>query len=92
MIEKPNVHAVPAAALTFQGDRQFVWLYADGKSKRAEVRTGLAAEEWVEVTAHRPAATTGEEGWVPINGSEKIILGDLSVLAENGPVKLAESK
>lgn len=90
VVERPGVRAVPAAALAFQGDRQFVWLYADGKATRAEVRTGLNAGDFVEVTARRPAAA-GDDAWVQVDGTERVILGDLSVLAEGGAVKLADA-
>ena len=39
----------------------------------------------------RPAAAGGDESWTPIDGKEQVILGDLSILAEGGPVKVAQA-
>ena len=36
-----------------------------------------------------PAGTNGDDPWKPINGSEQVILGDLSILADGDPVEVA---
>ena len=86
IVERPGVRALPAAAFAYQGDQTFYWTYAGGKATRTEVRTGLNAGDWVEVTARK----VGDE-WQPVDGTEQVILGDLSVLAEGSPVKVAET-
>ncbi len=91
IIERPGVRALPLAALTYRGDQTFCWRYEDGKSVRTEVETGVSDGEWIEVTNRRaPASRTahaGERPWTPIDGSEQVILGDLSILTEGSPVQ-----
>ena len=68
-------------------------MYEDGHAKRIEVETGVSDGEWIEVTNRRvprfDAATTGNEPWTPVDGTEQMILGNLSILTEGGPVKVA---
>lgn len=90
IIERPGVRAIPEAALTRVGDKTYCWLYKDGRAQRTEVRTGISDGEWVEVTnLERPTKSQAEYPWTPVNGSEKVILGDLSILADGAPVKVA---
>ena len=59
---------------------------------RTEIETGVSDGEWIEVTnrrAGRRAAPKGEEPWTPVDGSEQVILGDLSTLADGTPVEVA---
>ena len=57
---------------------------------RTEIQTGVSDGEWIEVTnLQRPTASNVEHPWTPINGSEQVILGDLSILADGGPVEVA---
>jgi hypothetical protein len=59
---------------------------------RTEVQTGVSDGEWIEVTNRQvPPKSPGEIFWTPIDGSEQVILGDLSILAEGAPVQLADS-
>ena len=52
-----------------------------------------SGERWIEVTNRRIAgsdtASTAVEPWTPIDGTEQVILGDLSILADGGSVKVA---
>jgi multidrug efflux pump subunit AcrA (membrane-fusion protein) len=90
MIEHPGVRALPVDALVYSGDKTFCWLHQNGHSVRAEIQTGVSDGEWVEVTnLQLPAASKGAGHWTPIDGSEEVILGDLSMLADGGPVKVA---
>jgi multidrug efflux pump subunit AcrA (membrane-fusion protein) len=92
MIERRRVPAVPVTALTHSGDQTFCWVYKDGKALRTEVRTGISDGDWIEVTnLLRPDAPKNEDPWTPVTGSEKLILGDLSILAEGGAVRVASS-
>ncbi|MBV8309601.1 MAG: efflux RND transporter periplasmic adaptor subunit [Planctomycetaceae bacterium] len=90
IIERPGVRALPLAALTHSGDQTFCWIYDNGHAVRTEIRTGVSDREWIEVTnLQRPAASHVDQPWTPINGSEKVILGDLSILADGAPVEVA---
>ena len=89
IIERPDVRALPVSALTYSGDQTFCWMYKDGRAVRTEIRTGVSDGEWIEVTnLQRPTAANAEEPWTPVNGSEKVILGDLSILADGDPVEV----
>jgi hypothetical protein len=89
IIEHPGVRAVPEAALTYVGDQIFCWLYEDGRARRVAVRTGISDGEWVELTSlERPAASRADHPWTPVTGSESVILGDLSILADGAAVQV----
>ncbi len=102
-IERPGVRALPVSALMHLGDktilqvgeRSFCWMYENGHAKRIEVETGVSDGEWIEVTNRRTpgsgAASTGDKPWTPIDGTEQIILGNLSILTEGGPVTEAKA-
>ena len=51
---------------------------------------GIHDGRWVEVTnLHRSTASGPDLPRVPVNGPERVILGDLSSLADGGPVEVA---
>ncbi len=101
IIDRPGVRALPLASLMRVGEKTFLWMYEDGHAKRFEVQTGVMGDpprdplkdvQMIEVTNRQTATTAGGEGsWVPMDGTEQVILGDLSVLAEGGPVSIASS-
>jgi len=81
------------SALMNVGEKAYCWVCEDGRSYRAEVRTGVDDGEWIEVTGLRREPRDGGEGrWEPVEGNEKVILGDLTLLAEGGPVQVSEGK
>ncbi len=82
------------------GEKVFCWVYKDGHASRIEMETGVigdldpeSGDQWIEVTNRRAAgASPGSSAggrWTPIDGSEDVILGDLSTLAEGNAVKVA---
>ncbi len=91
--EHSGVYALPVTALTYSGEKTYCWLYKDGRAERTEVRTGVTDGDWIEVTnLQRPVGNVVNQPWKPINGSEQVILGDLSILADGGPVVIADAK
>jgi multidrug efflux pump subunit AcrA (membrane-fusion protein) len=96
-IERPGVRALPLTALTYSGDKTFLWMYAkDGDKERAsrtEVQTGVSDGTWIEVTNRQlPPKADGQDPWAPIDGSEQVIVtGDLSLLTDAAPVRVAEA-
>jgi len=92
-IERPDVRALPESALTYSGDKAYYWAHADGHAVQTEVQTGVSDSEWIEVTNHRPPvppeAPSDAVPWTLIDGTEQVILGDLSALADGDPVKVA---
>jgi HlyD family secretion protein len=97
IIERPGVRALPESALMHLGDKtvlqvgekSFCWLYENGHAKQFEVERGVSDREWIEVTNRRPALSAGDEPWTPFDGTEQVILGNLSILVEGGPVEIA---
>jgi multidrug efflux pump subunit AcrA (membrane-fusion protein) len=91
IIERPGVRTVPLAALAYSGDKTFCWTYDGTRAVRSEVHTGVTDGAWIELTDRRvpPAAPDAPDPWVPIDGSEQVILGDLSILADGAAVRVA---
>ena len=91
VINRPKVRALPEAALMHVGDKTYYWRYVDGKSVRVEVETGVSDGEWMEIARRAvPGKSGDEESWTAIDESEKVILGDLSVLTDGGPVQIGK--
>jgi HlyD family secretion protein len=89
IIERPEVQALPESALIYDGDKAYCWMYEGGHAVRTELRTGVGDGEWIEVT-NRQASPTDRvaDNWVPIDGKEKVIVGDLSLLADGVAVQV----
>ncbi len=73
--------------------KTFCWLYETGKAVRTEVETGVSDDKWIEVTNRRrpvdPEAPQDKLTWTPIDGTEQVIVGDLTGLADGAPVEAA---
>jgi multidrug efflux pump subunit AcrA (membrane-fusion protein) len=93
IIDRPAVRALPMNAIVYSGGQTFCWSYQDGHAVRTEIETGVSDGDWIEVTNRRTPASqggaSGDVSWTPVDGSEQVILGDLSILTEKGPVQLA---
>ena len=91
IIDRSDVMSLPEAALVRQGERTFCWTCDKGRAVRTEIETGITDGEWVEVTNRQvlPAAGSDADPWAPIDGTEQVILGDLSILTDGGPVNVA---
>ncbi len=88
IIERPNVRALPLEALSHRGKKTYCWQHENGKAKRTEVRTGVSDGKYIEVTRLQGRSLEGGDSWEAVSGSEEVILGDLSVLADGGPVEV----
>ena len=104
IIERPGVRALPVSALMHLGDKTILqvgektvcWIYEDGRAKRIEVRDRgqrrrSGSKSPIAARAGSGATSTGDEPWTPIDGTEQVILGNLSTLAEGSSVKVAET-
>lgn len=95
IIEHPGVRTLPTEALVFSGDQTFCWQYEDGHAVRTEIETGVTDGRWVEVTNRRVSASSrnsnNDIAWTPFNGTEQVILGDLSILTNQHSVRVAPS-
>ena len=93
IIERPDVRALPVSALTYSGEKTYCWRHEDGHAVRTEVQTGISDGEWIEVTnLQQPTKPNAENPWKPVNGTEEVILGDLSILADGSSVEVAPEK
>ncbi len=95
VIDRPNVRALPKDAIVHSGGRAFCWRCENSKAVKTEIETGLSGDTWIEVTNRRApslrSAPAGGPPWTPIDGSEKVILGDLSILTEGAVVKVDDT-
>lgn len=93
IIERPGVRAMPESALFFSGENAYYWEHEKGRAVRTEVQTGVSDGEWIEVTNRRVVPTDAVPGdeipWVPIDGTEQVILGDLALLTDGAAVEVA---
>ncbi|MDR3636757.1 MAG: efflux RND transporter periplasmic adaptor subunit [Isosphaeraceae bacterium] len=90
IIERPDVRALPVSAISYVGEKSYCWTYKDRHAARNEVQTGVTDGEWIEVTnLQRAEPSNAEHSWAPVDGSENVILGDVSVLADGAPVEVA---
>ena len=96
LIERPDVRALPEAALIYNGDKAFFWTFEKGHAVQTEVQTGVSDGEWIEVTNHRtpvpPEAPSESVSWTPIDGTEQVIIGNLFLLADGAPVEVVPEK
>ncbi len=88
IIERPNVRALPLEALSYRGKKTYCWQHENGKAKRTEVRTGVSDGKYIEITRLQRPSLEGGDSWTPVSGAEEVILGNLSVLADGGPVEV----
>jgi HlyD family secretion protein len=85
--EKRNVRAIPAPAVVEIGNRNYCFLYEDGKAVQTAVQTGTSDGKWTEVIRKRQGGK-----WVPFTGDEKVILGDLAELSNGEKVQVANGQ
>jgi hypothetical protein len=89
LIERSDARALPASAVTQIGNQTYCYLATDGKAVRTPVQTGVSDGSWVEVTGRLVGSQGSSEAtWVPFDGSEAVITGDLSELSDGVPVRV----
>ncbi len=88
--EHPRVRALPLSAIDSSGEKSFYWACKNGRAVRMEVETGATDGTWIEVARRRLAGAEKEDSWEPIDGSEQVLLGDLSDLSNGQPVRVAK--
>jgi hypothetical protein len=61
----------------------------DGKAVRTAVQTGVSDGTWVEVTGKLVRSAGSSEGtWEPFDGTEAVIVGDLTQMSDGVPVQV----
>jgi RND family efflux transporter MFP subunit len=83
-VERPNARVLPRAAVVELGNQTCCYLYENGRAVKTPVQTGVGDENWIAVVKRR-----GNGQWIDFTGSEEVILGDLSELADGQKVVVA---
>ena len=83
-IKSENVWSVPTAAIEELGNESCCFVLVGDKSVKTPVQPGMSDGKWTEVANKRV-----DGNWQPMDGTEKVILGDLSQLVDGGRVDLA---
>ncbi len=79
---------LPLSAIDESGDKIFFWAFKNGRAVRTEIQTETSDDKWIEITKRRSPRSGGENRWAPLDGSEKVIIGDLTLLEDGKPVKV----
>ena len=93
IIERPGVRALPLDALVYSGDQTFCWTIRERqarsgpRSRRASATASGSRSPTAAPARPRGRVHRGDLG--AVDGSEQVILGDLSILTDGGPVQVA---
>jgi multidrug efflux pump subunit AcrA (membrane-fusion protein) len=87
LIERPNVRALPVSAITQIGNQNYCYLVIDGKAVRTPVQIGVSDGSWVEVTK-KLVHSSVEGAWEAFDGTEAVVIGDLSEISDGEPVQV----
>jgi HlyD family secretion protein len=91
LIERPDVRALPATAVTQIGNQTYCYLAVDGKAVRTPVQTGVSDGTSVEVAGKLVRSAASPEGtWEPFDGTEAVIAGGLSEISDGLPVTVGQ--
>jgi HlyD family secretion protein len=92
-IERTGVRALPVSAVTQIGNQTYCYLAIDGKAVRTPVQTGVSDGFWVEVGGRLVRSDGSSEGtWTPFDGSEAVIVGDLSEISDGQTVQVGPGR
>ncbi len=89
LIERSEVRALPVSVVTQIGNQTYCYLLVDGKAVRTPVQTGVSDGSWVEVGGKLVRSTGSPTGsWEPFNGTEAVIVGDLTGISDGARVQV----
>lgn len=92
-IERSKVWAIPNSAIVEIGNRICCYLVQDGNAVRTQIQAGISDGTWIEVVNRRTYPTSGEPGsWENFNGSEQVIVSDLSEVSDGKQVDIETAK
>jgi len=92
-IERPKVRAIPMSATVQIGNRMCCYLVKDGKAVRTQIQAGVSDGTWIEVVKRRTYPTSGDPApWEDFNGTEEVIAGDLSEIADGKPISIDRAR
>lgn len=87
LIDRPDVMTVPSSSIVEQGNQTFCYLLKDGKAVKTLVQAAVSDGEWTEVSNKQQG-----ENWVPFDGHEEVLVGDLSEVIDGQPIKIASAR
>jgi RND family efflux transporter MFP subunit len=87
LIQRPPTRVLPAGAVAMLGNETFCYLFRDGKAVRTHVQRGLSDGTWVEILKKKVA-----DAWVPLQGDEEVIAGDVTEIADGQQVQPAREE
>ena len=84
-VKRANVWAIPLEAVTQLGNQRCCYVYDEknGKAVQLPVQLGIDDGVWVEVTKKRSG-----DRWLPFDGSEQVLIGELSQLSNGATVRV----
>jgi HlyD family secretion protein len=86
-IERLGVRSIPVSSVTQIGNQTYCYLALDRKAVQTAVQTGVSDGTWVEVTGKLVRSSgSAEETWEAFDGTEAVIVGDLSELSDGTSV------
>ena len=91
-IDRKQVWTLPSNAIGFSGQQNhYVYLQVDGKAIRTPVIIGVSDDTRTEVLKkHAPGSNTND--WPGFDGTEQVLAGNLSVVAEGQPMAAEPGK
>jgi HlyD family secretion protein len=85
-IDRKQVWTLPSNAIGFSGQQNYhVYLQVDGKPVRTPVIIGISDDTRTEVL-RKAAPGANTNAWPAFDGTERVLAGNLEVLAESQPV------
>jgi len=92
-LNRSKVRAIPNSATVQIGNRMCCYLVENGKASRTQIQIGVTDGSWTEVVKKESYPTNGQSGtWQDFDGSEKVIVGDLSEISDGERVALDEGQ
>jgi HlyD family secretion protein len=85
-LSRVGVWAVPLQAVFQLGNQDYCYVLEQGKAVQLAVQVGIDDGTWVEVTKKRSKVE-----WLPFNGTERLIVGELSQLHNSELVRVSAS-
>jgi HlyD family secretion protein len=86
LIQRPDAFALPQKALIVSGNQTYCYLLKDNKAVKTPVEVGISDGTWTEVDKMKI-----NDPWVKVNGSEDVIIADLSELTDGQTVKVNQT-
>ncbi len=85
VIDRRDVRALPVGCIVEVGNQNVCYTYEGGKAMQMPVQTGIDDGKWIEVARKKV-----DGRWVPLNGSEQVIEGDLQELTSGQQVEVSD--